>query len=260
MPPNASPDDSLSMLKGLLKKGRENLASMIIGEAEPPGPSGRSLNRSVTLFQGHEQGNVKDKFSFGKELGRGAFGKVVIATDKVTGIEYACKIVPLKNLGSKGQLETMIQEAEVMLHLRGHPNILKIHSFMEDSENLYVVEELCSGGDLVEAVTSSSLNSTEGLVANIMHKILEATILEAVAQCHGLGVIHRDIKLDNFLLSGSQKPIADQLRLADFGCSEFTNETERITGSAGTMEYMAPEVFEKSYSFPSDVWSCGVVM
>eukprot|EP00798_Chlamydomonas_sp_ICE-L_P010225 gene10225-8143_t len=256
----------LTKLKEILNIGRKNLNELTTQEAKGSKDSKRSksptvskkeklpseksdtalemetldeefmLQRANSIFRGHVFDNLQDTFQLGEELGSGAFGKVVLATEMSTGKRYACKTVPLHMISDSATMASILLEAEIMVHVRGHPNVLKIHSFCQDNKNLYVVEEQCGGGDLVQAVTANAMHFTEHMAADVMK-----AILESVGYWTG-------------------KDYGERLRLADFGYACFCNINDVLSGYAGTRDYTAPEVLAGSYGFPSDVWSCGVTM
>jgi calcium-dependent protein kinase len=96
-----------------------------------------------------------------------------------------------------------------------HPHILKLYEFYEDSKNIYMVTEMCTGGDLFDHVAGQRF-LTEPIAANIMHQLLSA-----IHYCHSNGVIHRDLKPENLLLESKPKSRDEKLfiKVIDFGTS-----------------------------------------
>jgi len=203
------------------------------------------------IFHGNSSCKVHDVYEIGEEIGKGAFGVVYSAKDRATGHTFCCKTVRKDSLTER-QLGDVKLEAEIMLHLRGHPNVVDIMGVFEDDDHLYIVEEMCTGGDLAERLAARS-KMTEREAAWIMQQVLSV-----VEHCHNMGVHYRDIKLENFLLLSPEPD--SPLKATDFGVSIFLCPDQQCEEFCGTPAYMAPEVFDLSYSYPSDVWSCGVMM
>ncbi|CAI7873671.1 unnamed protein product [Closterium sp. NIES-54] len=126
---------------------------------------------------------------------------------------------------------------------------------------VHLVMELCNGGDLfdfIQGAPKGRLN--ERHAASVMRQLLGA-----LHHCHSLGVLHRDVKPENILLcdrvTHQSRDRDVRIKLSDFGVAGFLNEDGVCTDSAGTSEYMAPEVVVKApYNAKADVWSAGVVL
>ena len=132
--------------------------------------------------------------------------------------------------------------------------IVNLLGYAEQDMSYLLFLELCPLGDLLNLVL-------DGGVDQRLARRLFSQLLSAVAHCHGRGVAHRDIKLDNILMAGS-----GDLRLCDLGLAARTafGASECFcTDYAGTKYYTAPEVYRANVSydaFLSDVWSCGVCL
>jgi calcium-dependent protein kinase len=81
------------------------------------------------------------------------------------------------------------------------------------------------------------------------------SLFQAINHCHAQGIVHRDIKPDNIMITNSET-----VRLIDFGLSKASKNNRNLTTVAGTPYYMAPEVLEGSYSQKADIWSLGVLL
>eukprot|EP00747_Dinoflagellata_sp_TGD_P214621 gnl/TRDRNA2_/TRDRNA2_87451_c0_seq1.p1 gnl/TRDRNA2_/TRDRNA2_87451_c0~~gnl/TRDRNA2_/TRDRNA2_87451_c0_seq1.p1 ORF type:complete len:625 (-),score=122.80 gnl/TRDRNA2_/TRDRNA2_87451_c0_seq1:163-2037(-) len=182
-------------------------------------------------------------------LGVGAFGAVSKATHKATKAECAVKSI------SKTAMPRVALEFEIeLLRSVHHPNIIVLHEIFEDYNFLYLVMELCQGGELFDAIVEAGF-FTEGQAAGIMRQILGA-----VAYLHSMQVCHRDIKPENFLLQGNGPIDNAIIKIIDFGeACKFTDGTP-MEGYSGTTAYAAPEVLSTVYNELCDVWSCGVVL
>lgn len=196
--------------------------------------------------------NVRDVFKFESVLGKGSFGTTYLVTHLGTHQEYACKSIPKHKLSNRHQLEAARVELAIQRQLSGHPNIVTLQGVYEDQTELHIILELCSGGTIYDVLIKSGIFS-ESLASKLMQQVITS-----VAYCHNHGIIHRDIKLENFLLSDPSPDAV--LKLADFGLSKFTTRTAILTGCCGTPQYMAPEVLNENYTMQADLWSCGVVL
>ncbi|KAG1662823.1 hypothetical protein FOA52_009037 [Chlamydomonas sp. UWO 241] len=163
-----------------------------------------------------------------------------------------CKCINKASL-TPAQVWSVQHETQVMVHLRGHPNVVDIMGVFEDDAQVHIVQDICTGPSLDELLKGTTNGLSESQVRPVMN-----AVLAILAHCHTMGVLYRDVKPEHFLLS-SKKELA-QLKAIDFGISVFLKPGTQIDSPAGTPSYWAPEVLDGSYGFPSDVWSAGVMM
>ena len=135
----------------------------------------------------------------------------------------------------------------------GHPNIVKLHEYFESSEKIFLVIKLCSGGELLELLNRQHLHKYPERTAC---KFVQS-ILGAIRYCHDHNIVHRDLKLENFLFE-NKKPDAE-LKLIDFGLSQHFQASEKLSDQVGTPYYVAPEVLTGAYDSKCDVWAIGVI-
>lgn len=137
-----------------------------------------------------------------------------------------------------------------ILKLLDHPNIARFHEFIEDSKKIYIVMEFVSGVSLATYLASNRLSDKSA-------KNIFKQILMAIEHCHRHSVTHRDIKLDNILLTEDEI-----IKIIDFGFSTHTPENMVSRIHCGTPSYVAPEIIlKKEYFGPkADVWALGVVL
>ena len=143
-------------------------------------------------------------------------------------------------------------EVDICNHLGRALNVAYLYGAYEDAENVYLVMELCSGGELWDAIRAKGGAYSEQDAARLVREVLLT-----VAQCHAAGVLMRDIKPENFLFANSH-PDAP-LKAIDFGISVFCEAGQEVDLKAGTPIYIAPDVLRQKYSHPADLWSVGIV-
>ncbi|GAB4850785.1 Calcium-dependent protein kinase 24 [Ancistrocladus abbreviatus] len=215
----------------------------------------RSLNnsRQVTVLVDPAVGDrVHERYRLGRELGRGEFGVTYECTEIETGESYACKTISKSKLRTEVDVEDVRREVEIMRHLPRHPNIVAFKEAYEDKEAVYLVMELCEGGELFDRIVARG-HYSERAAADIVK-----TILDIVQVCHNHGVIHRDLKPENFLFANKNEDAP--LKAIDFGLSIFYEPGQRFGEIVGSPYYMAPEVLRRNYGPEVDVWSAGVIL
>jgi calcium-dependent protein kinase len=149
----------------------------------------------------------------GPVLGSGVSGVVRLVAHRATGIKYAVKCLDIGLIDSTEGLRQLRDEIFIMCQL-DHPNIVRIDEVYESTNEIYIVQELCHGGDLFDRLDEQpDYHYTEAQCARLVKQMLSS-----VRYLHSKGVIHRDLKLENFLFS-SVKP-ESELKMIDFGLSK----------------------------------------
>ncbi|KAL1809901.1 hypothetical protein ACET3Z_026891 [Daucus carota] len=195
------------------------------------------------------------KFEVGEEVGRGHFGYTCRAKFKkgeFKGQDVAVKVIPKAKMTTAIAIEDVRREVKILRALTGHNNLVQFYDAFEDHTNVYVVMELCEGGELLDRILSRGGKYTEDDAKAVMIQILNV-----VAFCHLQGVVHRDLKPENFLFKSKDED--SQLKAIDFGLSDYVKPDERLNDIVGSAYYVAPEVLHRSYSTEADVWSIGVI-
>ncbi|KAL3524449.1 hypothetical protein ACH5RR_017283 [Cinchona calisaya] len=199
--------------------------------------------------------NFSAKYELGKEVGRGHFGHTCWAKGKKGELKnqpVAVKIISKAKMTTAITIEDVRREVKILKSLSGHKNLVKFHDAFEDAQNVYIVMELCEGGELLDRILSRGGRYTEKDAKSIV-----VQILSVVAFCHLQGVVHRDLKPENFLFSTRDDDAP--LKIIDFGLSDFVRPDQRLNDIVGSAYYVAPEVLHRSYSIEGDIWSIGVI-
>ncbi|KAG2075102.1 kinase-like protein [Suillus decipiens] len=189
-------------------------------------------------------------------LGSGSYATVQLALDTTGHQQAACKIIRRKE-GS--DLKKEMKEATLLMNLH-HPNINRVYAVDLDSEFLYIILELCTGGDLFTYITTHSKHRLcEGEAKYIMYQLLKG-----LKYLHDRMISHRDLKPENILLF-SPGPYP-RIQIADFGLArpKAYQETLHV---CGTISYLPPEgilALEHKHlgyvGMPADCWSAGVTL
>ncbi|KAI4295624.1 hypothetical protein L6164_035649 [Bauhinia variegata] len=195
------------------------------------------------------------RLEVGEEVGRGHFGYTCSARFKKgerKGQQVAVKVIPKAKMTTAIAIEDVRREVKILRALTGHNNLVQFYDAFEDQDNVYIVMELCEGGELLDRILSRGGRYSEDDAKAVM-----VQMLNFVSFCHLQGVVHRDLKPENFLYSSKDEN--SQLKAIDFGLSDFVKPDERLNDIVGSAYYVAPEVLHRSYSTEADVWSIGVI-
>ncbi|XP_042504832.1 CDPK-related kinase 1-like [Macadamia integrifolia] len=198
---------------------------------------------------------VSTKYELGEEVGRGHFGYTCSAKVKkgeLKGQEVAVKVIPKAKMTTAIAIEDVRREVKILRALTGHKNLVQFYDAYEDDDNVYIVMELCKGGELLDRILSRG-----GKYSEEDAKVIMIQILSVVSFCHLQGVVHRDLKPENFLFS--MKDDESPLKAIDFGLSDYVKPDERLNDIVGSAYYVAPEVLHRSYGTEGDMWSVGVI-
>jgi len=201
--------------------------------------------------------------SRGATLGSGQWGVVKVVTKRTTGERFAMKSVNLKGMNAYN-LSKLHREIEIQGKL-AHPNICRLfESYWVDNDKVHIIMELCTGGELLQRLSSRARQQGTGLGEQTVATLVEK-MLSAVLYCHHNGVVHRDIKLDNFVFESDSEDA--ELKLIDFGLAmTVAPGEESMRNVLGTPSYMAPELWAgiesggaAEYDSSVDMWALGVV-
>ncbi|CAE6054195.1 unnamed protein product [Arabidopsis arenosa] len=244
-PPSPAKHIKASLIKRLGVKPKEG-----------PIPEERGTEPEQSLDKSFGYGkNFGAKYELGKEVGRGHFGHTCSGRGKKGDIKdhpIAVKIISKAKMTTAIAIEDVRREVKLLKSLSGHKNLIRYYDACEDANNVYIVMELCEGGELLDRILARG-----GKYPEDDAKAIVVQILTVVSFCHLQGVVHRDLKPENFLFTSSRED--SDLKLIDFGLSDFIRPDERLNDIVGSAYYVAPEVLHRSYSLEADIWSIGVI-
>ncbi|KAK2634095.1 hypothetical protein Ddye_028887 [Dipteronia dyeriana] len=224
------------------------------GDGGEGGGGGGEAERQLNKTFGYSK-NLAAKFDIGKEVGRGHFGHTCWAKGRkgeLKGVPVAVKIISKAKMTTAISIEDVRREVKILKALSGHKHMIKFYDAFEDANNIYIVMELCEGGELLERILSRGGRYTEEDAKTII-----VQILSVVSFFHLQGVVHRDLKPENFLFTTREDDAP--MKVIDFGLSDFIRPDQRLNDVVGSAYYVAPEVLHRSYSIEADMWSIGVI-
>ena len=192
-------------------------------------------------------------YKYGRLIGQGAFGKVNLGLNILTGRIVAVKSFDKNNSELTGDnMKKILYETDLMKKLN-HPNITKILEMFEDEKYFMIIMEYINGGNLFSFVKKRRKLSEKTA------KFLFRQIIQGIKYIHEQNIVHRDIKLENLLID-----LNNNVKICDFGIGrKIKNKNQLLHDQCGTLMYMAPEILlsskEKGYEpFPVDIWSSGI--
>ncbi|XP_058496419.1 serine/threonine-protein kinase DCLK2 isoform X3 [Solea solea] len=191
---------------------------------------------------------ISEKYKVGKVIGDGNFAVVKECVERSTGKEFALKIIDKAKCTGK---EHLIENEVAVLRRVKHPNIIMLVEEVDTPSELYLVMELVKGGDLFDAITSST-KYTETDAG-----ILIYNLTGALKYLHSMNIVHRDIKPENLLVFECPDG-TKSLKLGDFGLATVVEGP--LYTVCGTPTYVAPEIISESgYGLKVDIWAAGVI-
>ncbi|CAI2722603.1 unnamed protein product [Schistosoma spindalis] len=198
------------------------------------------------------------KYEVRDVLGSGASSTVRRCIEKDSKAEFAVKILDLNSGVDTSEVirSECMREVTILRKVVDHPNIIKIHDVFEGDAYIFLVSEICQGGELFDYLTHNVIISEKRTRA-IMRQLFDA-----VNFIHERQIVHRDLKPENILLDENLN-----IKVTDFGLAVFVDDEEELKETRGTPGYLAPEVLmcgyyddQPPYGQPVDIWACGVIM
>ena len=191
-----------------------------------------------------------DQYKLGEKLGEGTFGTVYLATHKLTKQKVAIKIIEKKKLRKEIDKIRLEREITILKKLH-HSNIINLYSTIETNSQIYLIQEYASGKELFDyIIQKKKLCEKETL------KYFQQ-IISGIEYIHKLGICHRDLKPENIILT-----LNNEIKIIDFGLSNFYNKNQLLKSVCGSPCYAAPEILKGNiYSgLKIDIWSCGIIL
>ncbi|XP_048849397.1 serine/threonine-protein kinase Sgk1-like isoform X2 [Brienomyrus brachyistius] len=190
-------------------------------------------------------------FDYLKVIGKGSFGKVLLARHKETSHYYAVKVLQKRIVLKKKEQKHIMAERSVLLKNLQHPFLVGLHYSFQTFDKLYFVLDYANGGELFCHL------QRERVFLEPRARFYAAEIAGALGYLHSIHIIYRDLKPENILLDSQ-----GHIMLTDFGLCKESLEHDDVTFTfCGTPEYLAPEVLQKqAYDRTVDWWCLGAVL
>jgi hypothetical protein len=187
-------------------------------------------------------------------LGRGAMGQVFRGTVRGSGAPVAVKVLKPELVSDTEVVARFFRERSILTSI-DHPNVAKVLDLVVEGDTLGIVMELVEGQDLRRYLRARGTLPPGEAVR------LECQLLQGLAAVHAAGIVHRDVKPENVLVSTARGQMV--LKLTDFGVSRLSYGASltKMTSLIGTPEYMAPELADHDTATPAaDLYSAGIVL
>ncbi|KAK7159053.1 hypothetical protein R3I94_005400 [Phoxinus phoxinus] len=185
-------------------------------------------------------------------LGRGHFGKVLLAEYSITGEMFAIKALKKGDIVARDEVESLMCEKRIFETVNGvrHPFLVNLFACFQTKEHVCFVMEYAAGGDLMMHIHADVFSEPRAT-------FYAACVVLGLQFLHEHMIVYRDLKLDNLLLDTE-----GFVKIADFGlCKEGMGYRDRTSTFCGTPEFLAPEVLtETSYTRAVDWWGLGVLI
>ena len=224
--------------------------------------SSKKLVINKESFVTIKKGDITQNYEIIKKIGEGGYGKIYKVKNKESGDIRAMKQIMKSKIPDIEKFQNEIK----ILSMVDHPNIVRLFEVIEDDKYFNLLQELCTGGELLSKV-QKPLKEKE--IAKIFKQIMSA-----IAYCHEKGIVHRDMKLENILFATEKED--SPIKIIDFGLSvllgkkDINKEKEsndikkygykRMTTKVGTVYYISPEIIKGNYDEKCDIWACGVIL
>ncbi|PIY51469.1 MAG: hypothetical protein COZ06_04695 [Armatimonadetes bacterium CG_4_10_14_3_um_filter_66_18] len=194
---------------------------------------------------------LSDRYEIAEHLGEGAMAVTYVARDRLLGRMVAVKVLRQGCVSDQQFCRSFQQEAQAAANL-AHPHIAAVHDIGRDGDALYMVMELVRGRDLKQLIDEEAPLAPDRAVA------IAKQIAEALQVAHAAGIVHRDVKPHNVLITSE-----DRVKVCDFGIAKAisSDSLSQTRSLIGTANYLSPEQALGKPCVPaSDLYSLGVVL
>lgn len=218
-----------------------------------------SRTKSIWILpEDQRKPEMLNDFTMGKQLGLpGQFGRAVLATHKKTGEKTAIKIFSKSRYMNNIKPELRARYFEdfrseiAVMHTMEHRHVIKFICAFETKTELYICMEACWGGELFDRLSKKGQYSEKEAAACLK------MLFQALAYMHKKGIMHCDLKPDNFLYHDTKED--SDIKVIDFGMAKHVDPHQYHKRFCGTPYYIAPEVLRRHYNKSADCWSMGVL-
>ena len=195
------------------------------------------------------------KYKVISRLGDGSYGTVYLAMNLFTRTNVAMKKI---NKVKENEIDEMEIKNEIdILKKLDHPNIVKILEFYSTEKAYYIITDYCSCGELYNQIKHQY---TENQLAVLFYQLFSG-----LCYLHANNIVHRDLKLENILISEIERDKETNknlfwIKIIDFGTAKIFEKNKSEKAVVGSSYYIAPEVLQKHYNEKCDTWSAGVIL
>ncbi|XP_034402712.1 serine/threonine-protein kinase N2 isoform X1 [Cyclopterus lumpus] len=199
-----------------------------------------------------DEGLQMEDFTCISVLGRGHFGKVLLAENKKSGKLYAIKALKKGDIVTRDEVDSLMCEKRIfeVINTSQHPFLVNLYGCFQTADHVCFVMAYSPGGDLMTHIHTSIFTEEQA-------RFYSSCVLLGLEFLHQNQIVYRDLKLDNLLMDAD-----GFVRIADFGlCKEGMSHGDRTTTFCGTPEFLAPEVLtDNTYTRSVDWWGLGVLV
>ncbi|XP_060936359.1 serine/threonine-protein kinase N2 [Limanda limanda] len=230
-------------------RSRRNIKDSLLSPRENKSPKRQA---SVHLPSQTDEALQMDDFNCISVLGRGHFGKVLMAEYKKSGKLYAIKALKKGDIVTRDEVDSLMCEKRIfeVINTSQHPFLVNLYGCFQTADHVCFVMAYSSGGDLMTHIHTSIFTEKQA-------RFYSSCVLLGLEFLHQRHIVYRDLKLDNLLMDAD-----GFVRIADFGlCKEGMGHGDRTSTFCGTPEFLAPEVLtDNNYTRSVDWWGLGVLI
>uniref|UniRef100_A0A8C2GQS9 protein kinase C n=1 Tax=Cyprinus carpio TaxID=7962 RepID=A0A8C2GQS9_CYPCA len=226
-----------------------------VNALSPPLPGSEPMSPSTVSTppsSGRKEGMQMEDFNCISVLGRGHFGKVLLAEFRRTGKLYAIKALKKGDVVTRDEVDSLMCEKRIFetINVSRHPFLVNLYGCFQTPDHVCFVMEYSPGGDLMTHIHNNVFSERQT-------RFYSACVLLGLEFLHQNRIVYRDLKLDNLLMDSD-----GFVRIADFGlCKEGMGHGDRTSTFCGTPEFLAPEVLtDSTYTRAVDWWGLGVLI